>query len=156
MQLFVVAYDRAADVVSLLDGRVYAAREEALAAARCARVGDGRSLFVVNIETAAPVLAIDPEATEAPAGADAAVPAAEEAPPTADDGAPLDAGGFVDAIQAAARSLGMTPEPAAPPSAGLVGEIETWECADCVYVVTCARSGIDRPVTCGSFQWKSA
>jgi hypothetical protein len=34
-------------------------------------------------------------------------------------------------------------------------DIETWTCEDCIYVVTCEKSGTLRPAECDSFQWRA-
>ncbi len=34
-------------------------------------------------------------------------------------------------------------------------DIEAWSCEDCIYVTTCEKSGMLRPVDCGSFQWRA-
>jgi hypothetical protein len=38
-----------------------------------------------------------------------------------------------------------------------IGEIdvESWTCEDCIYVVTCEKSGTLRPAACDSFQWRA-
>jgi hypothetical protein len=44
------------------------------------------------------------------------------------------------------------PGPAYVPS---FTDLDSWTCADCIYLVTCPKSGADRPANCGSFQWKT-
>lgn len=34
-------------------------------------------------------------------------------------------------------------------------DFDAWTCTDCIFTSTCPRAGADRPMTCGSFQWRA-
>jgi len=34
-------------------------------------------------------------------------------------------------------------------------DFDAWTCSDCIFIATCDRSGLERPATCASFQWRA-
>jgi hypothetical protein len=79
-------------------------------------------------------------------------PELADEPDTGPDEAPAAELGYVFAPDETSNAVRPEPE---TPYVPLLADIAGWTCERCVYVVTCPKSGSDRPVTCVSFQWKS-
>ena len=104
----------------------------------------GSDVFLVDLDMATPVALVPMAETGTVAPL---VPESGEAGPAEDSGdaaAPeaLDAGDEVHLDDEGRLRL-------------VEIDIEAWTCEDCIYVLTCDRSGTQRPAQCGSFQWRA-
>jgi hypothetical protein len=143
--------------MSLVAPRSFPNRREAVEAIIASDEVDtllGSDVFLVDLEAATPVALIPVAGSEAPAVRLANEPA----------------GVAADAVeQTALWEGGEAHEPSAVESEGdeehdtaeaskfgsVEIDIEAWTCEDCIYVLTCDKSGTLRPAECGSFQWRA-
>jgi hypothetical protein len=159
MRFMMCACDRRDGGMSLVSNESFPNRREAVEAME-AIVGssDIRTLlvsdiFLVDLETATPVALVNvgdiglrsasrPEPSSG--SASAGLPSQADRPA---DGVPeAEPGASEEPTEDKSEASGL----------GLVEiDIESWTCEDCIYVLTCERSGTQRPAECGSFQWRA-
>jgi hypothetical protein len=156
MRFIVCARAREDGTVNLVAGESFLNRREAVEAIIASdQIGEllESDVFLVDLDAATPVALI-------PVG-DASASAA-----TADGGRGGDADGASQAMLwdsgATTEDAGSDPEHDADEGAGAqvrLGsveiDIEAWTCEDCIYVLTCEKSGTLRPAECGLFQWRA-
>jgi hypothetical protein len=159
MRFIVCARAREDGSVSLVAPRSFPNRREAVEAIIASDEVDAllrSDVFLVDLEVATPV---------------ALIPVGESEPPAVrlDGVSPVDA---PEPVEQAELWEGGEAEPVSPVTTDapdkddeLQGEparldfveidIEAWTCEDCIYVLTCDKSGTVRPAECGSFQWRA-
>jgi hypothetical protein len=142
MRFMVCARDRKTGTIVLVSEESFGNRREAVEAIAGSRDVErllGADVFLVDLNAATPVAVIGVSGSTAEfrvetAGGTPSVPGledtdeAEAATPGTDEQVRLDIGEM---------------------------DIETWTCEDCIYVVTCEKSGTLRPAECDSFQWRA-
>jgi hypothetical protein len=150
MRFMVCTRDRRDGTVGLVSAASFPNRREAVEAI-VASVGVGALLdtdvFLVDLEVATPVALVPVSQAS-----DVTVSDASLVPEESSDVLPRDAaGGAQPSIEEDLAEKEPSPE-----HYRLVEiDIESWTCEDCIYVMTCAKSGTVRPIDCGSFQWRA-
>jgi hypothetical protein len=158
MRFIVCARAREDGTVSLVAPRSFPNRREAVEAIIASNDVDAlldSDVFLVDLESATPVALIPFGGSGAPAVRLAGEPSeASEAL----EQAGLWEGGEAE-VPSTVGSEGEKHEDAGEGDAARFGsveiDIEAWTCEDCIYVLTCEKSGTLRPARCGSFQWRA-
>jgi hypothetical protein len=145
--------------MSLVAPRSFPNRREAVEAIIASHEVDAllrSDVFLVDLEAATPVALI-------PVGESGSHAVRLDGVSPADASEPAEQGGLWEGGEA---------EPVSPATTDALGEddelegetarldfveidIEAWTCEDCIYVLTCDKSGKLRPAECGSFQWRA-
>lgn len=152
MRFIVCARSRQDGTVGLVSGESFPNRREAVEAIIASEAIDallGADVFLVDLEAATPVALIP--VGDAGRLTYAAPEVAEEAEQAESvDGAVASPDAEVDSNEEAEASDGDVVR------VGSVEiDIEAWTCEDCIYVLTCEKSGTLRPAECGLFQWRA-
>jgi hypothetical protein len=146
MRFVVCARDRQTGATVLVTEEALPNRREAIEAIAGSRDVDRlleADVFLVDLDAATPVAVIAVSGSDG--GSRDVVP--EETPEGSTARAEgTDSGGEAGGAHVDVRDVRLA-----------VGEIdiESWTCEDCIYVVTCDKSGSLRPVECASFQWRA-
>jgi hypothetical protein len=159
MRFIVCARATEDGAVSLVDSRSFPNRREAVEAIiACKAIDDllRSDVFLIDLEAATPVALIPVTGSGIP------VVRVEGEEPE-EDSEPIDQAGLWEdeESQPASSSGAGADEGAGEPEAEVARfdvlelDIESWTCEDCIYVLTCEKSGTLRPAECGSFQWRA-
>jgi hypothetical protein len=152
MRFIVCARSRDDGTMSLVSGQSFPNRREAVEAIVASDRIDallGSDVFLVDLEAASPVALIPVGDAGSPLvrlGVEPAVDT-EETPRVGSEGdEPAESAGVEDNDGDAVETARF---------GSLEIDIDSWTCEDCIYVLTCDRSGTTRPAECGSFQWRA-
>lgn len=146
MRFVVCARDRETGAIMLVAEESFPNRREAIEA--IVGFGDadrllGTDVFLVDLDAAAPVAVVAVGGPVPGIGNPGPDGSADESMERLDGTGPAEDAGGSDSVDGALR-LGL----------GEI-DIESWTCEDCIYIVTCEKSGTLRPVECASFQWRA-
>jgi hypothetical protein len=150
MRFIVCARSRGDGTISVVSEQSFPNRREAVEAIVASDRIDallGSDVFLVDLEAASPVALIPVGDAGSPVvqlGDEAAANTEEAAPVESESGEAAESAGADDADAGATARFG-----------SVEIDIDAWTCEDCIYVLTCDRSGTTRPAECGSFQWRA-
>ena len=159
MRFIVCARAREDGTVSLVDPRSFPNRREAVEAIIASKAIDNllrSDVFLIDLESATPVALIPVNGSGVPM-----VRMESEEPEETSE--PVEQAGLWEdeEAQTASSSGAGADEADGEPQAEVARfdvleiDIDSWTCEDCIYVLTCEKSGTLRPAECGSFQWRA-